>query len=162
MRKYLKRVIALTMITMLLCPITAMATPRGRQELMQGIDEPTVLLPESVKTSVGRETTAAKSKALASAMCMITNKENGIINVYAETLMFQSVDWAALTMYLEQLNETTGKWSVVETVNECRVFGFCWHSASRSLLSPSLHPRVRIRQRMVRSQIHQNRRSFIN
>ena len=115
MRKFLKRVIALTMITMLLCPITAMATPRGRQELMQGIDEPTVLLPESVKTSVGRETTAAKSKALASAMCMITNKENGIINVYAETLMFQSVDWAALTMYLEQLNETTGKWSVVET-----------------------------------------------
>ena len=115
MRKYLKKVITLVMITSLLCPITSMATPRGRQELDQGIQEKSVLLPTTIKTSIGKEAEVTRSKALASAMCMITNKENGIINIYAETLMFQAVDWAALTIYLEQLNETTGKWSVVET-----------------------------------------------
>lgn len=104
----------LTLVVLLLCPTTAMATPKGRYELSQGVEEESVLLPKSVKTSIGRESTVARSKALASAMCSITDTEKGIINIYAETLMFQPVDWAALTIYLEQLNETTGKWSVVE------------------------------------------------
>ena len=29
--------------------------------------------------------------------------------------MFIPVDWAALTIYLEKLNESTNKWAVVET-----------------------------------------------
>ena len=49
-----------------------------------------------------------------SAMCSITDTEKGIINIYAETLMFQSVDWAALTIYLEKWDDKNEKWSTVE------------------------------------------------
>lgn len=114
MRKFLKKITLLTLMVSMMCPITAMATPKGRQVLKQNEQEESVLLPESVKTSIGKETEVARSKALASAMCMITDTEKGIINIYAETLMFQPVDWAALTIYLEQRNEETGKWSTVE------------------------------------------------
>jgi hypothetical protein len=112
--KNLKSVLALTMMVTVLCPITTMATPMGREMLAQGVQEDSMLLPKSVKTSVGREYSVERSKALASAMCSITDTEKGIINIYAETLMFQPVDWAALTIYLEKLNEETNKWSTVE------------------------------------------------
>ena len=115
MRKYLKKVIMISLAISLLCPVTSMATPKGRNLLDSSVQENSTLLPENIKMSMGKEQGIARSKALASAMCMITNKENGILSVYAETLMFQSVDWAALTIYLEQLNESTGKWSTVET-----------------------------------------------
>lgn len=114
MRKLLKKVAMITLAFSLLCPTTAMATPKGRNMLEQEIQEESILLPESVKSAVGRDRVIARSKALASAMCMITNTEKGIIDIYAETLMFQSVDWAALTIYLEQKDEETGKWSTVE------------------------------------------------
>ena len=115
MRACLRKTVMLAMAMVMMCSTTVWATPKGRQMLEQGVQEESKLLPESVKTSVGREVVAARSKALASAMCSITDTEKGILNIYAETLMFQTVDWAALTIYLEQLNETTGKWSVVET-----------------------------------------------
>ncbi len=115
MKKLLKRVIVLAMSIVIMCPFTAMATPKGKQLLNENKDVESVLMPASVKQSVGREQVTGRSKALASAMCMITNTEKGIIHAYAETLMFQSVDWAALTIYLEQQDETTGKWNVVDT-----------------------------------------------
>ena len=118
MKKYLKKMLMLSLVVSLLCPITAMATPKGRYELSRGVEEESILLPETIKTSIGKENVVERSKALASAMCSITDTEKGIINIYAETLMFQPVDWAALTIYVEKLNETTGKWSVVETLEK--------------------------------------------
>ena len=106
MKKYLKKMLMLSLVVSLLCPITAMATPKGRYELSRGVEEESILLPETIKTSIGKENVVERSKALASAMCSITDTEKGIINIYAETLMFQPVDWAALTIYLEKLNET--------------------------------------------------------
>ena len=80
MKKYLKKMLMLSLVVALLCPITAMATPQGRYELSQSIGEESVLLPETVKTSVGKESVITRSKALASAMCSITDTEKGIIN----------------------------------------------------------------------------------
>ena len=114
MKRLLKKFLAVSMVITLMCPMTAMASPKGREMLDQTSEE-SVLLPITTKYSVGQERVVGRSKALASAMCMITNTEKGIIHIYAETLMFQPVDWAALTIYLEQQNEDTGKWTVVET-----------------------------------------------
>ena len=114
MKKQLKMVIALSTAITLLCPITSMATPKGRQMLDQQVQNDSRLLSETEKTSIGRDVIGARSKALASAMCSITDTEKGIINIYAETLMFQSVDWAALTIYLEKWDDKNEKWSTVE------------------------------------------------
>lgn len=115
MRKTIKRVVFLTLALALLWTETVFAKPNEQQRLTKLPEEESVLLPETIKSSIGKEVVAARSKALASALCVITNTEKGIIHAYAETLMFQSVDWAALTIYLEQQDESTGKWKVVET-----------------------------------------------
>lgn len=115
MKKLLKQIVAWTLVITMLCPITAMASTKGRYMLDKKQDEVSVLLPETVKQSVGRDIATGRSKALASALCSITNLENGNIHIYAETAMFISVDWAALTIYLEKWNDDTSKWSTVET-----------------------------------------------
>ena len=100
MRKIAKRIVFLTLTLALLWTETVFAKPKEQQRLSGLPEEESVLLPETIKSSIGKETVATRSKALASALCVITNTEKGIIHVYAETLMFQSVDWAALTIYL--------------------------------------------------------------
>ena len=114
MKRLFKKIWAVSMIIALMCPMTVVASPKGRMMLDQNSEE-SVLLPITTKYSVGQESVVGRSKALASAMCMITNTEKGIIHIYAETAMFIPVDWAALTIYLEKLNESTNKWTVVET-----------------------------------------------
>ena len=114
MKQLLKKVMLVVLSLMLMCPMTAMASPKGRRLLNASQGDESLLLPESVKKSEGRDLTTGRSKALASAMCSITNSEKGIIYVYAETAMFIPVDWAALTVYLEKWNEDTNKWSTVE------------------------------------------------
>lgn len=114
MKRLFKKIWAVSMIIALMCPMTVVASPKGRKMLDQKSEE-SVLLPITTKYSVGQESVVGRSKALASAMCMITNTEKGIIHIYAETAMFIPVDWAALTIYLEKLNESTNKWAVVET-----------------------------------------------
>lgn len=115
MKRLLKQIVAWTMVITMMSPITAMASTKGRYMLDKKQNEMSVLLPETEKQSVGREIAVERSKALASALCSITNLENGIIHIYAETAMFIPVDWAALTIYLEKWNEDTNKWSTVET-----------------------------------------------
>lgn len=117
MRKRLKQFLILTLMVVTFCPITSMARVKERKIQLENFQETeeSVLLPEAVKQSVGVEKSINKSKALANALCTITNTEKGIIGVYAETAMFIPVDWAALTIYLEKWNEDTNKWSTVET-----------------------------------------------
>ena len=117
MRKQLNKIFILGLLISLACPVTSMARVNEKVLKLENDSrqETSILLPESVKYSVGKEQVIGRSKALANALCTITNTEKGIIGVYAETSMFIPVDWAALTIYLEQLNESTGKWSTVET-----------------------------------------------
>lgn len=116
MKRKLKQLLILTLAVATICPITSIASVKERKVQLENIQETeeSVLLPESVKKSVGVEKGAERSKALANALCTITNTEKGIIGVYAETAMFIPVDWAALTIYLEKWNEDTNKWSTVE------------------------------------------------
>lgn len=118
MKKLLKQIVAWTLVITMLCPITAMASTKGRYMLDEKQDDKSILLPASAKQSIGRDISTERSKALASALCSITNLENGIVHIYAETAMFISVDWAALTIYLERWNEDTGKWVTVETIEK--------------------------------------------
>ena len=105
MKRSFGKVINLGLLMALLFSGTALAQPQKQQLVIQSTQEESVLLPESVKFSVGREIETFRSKALASAMCTLTNKENGILGIYAETTMFQAVDWAGLTVYLDRWNE---------------------------------------------------------
>ncbi len=114
MRK-LKRVLMIAAAMTALCSMPTMAEMRVRQNVFTTADEESILLPETIKSSIGKEAVVERSKALASAICVITNTEEGIIGIYAETAMFIPVDWAAITVYLEQLNESTNKWVTVET-----------------------------------------------
>ncbi len=115
MRKQLKKILLLALTVAMFCPSTAIAKTRSTKVQLQNTQEKSVLLPESVKHSVGREIEVERSKALANALCTITNTERGIIGVYAETAMFIPVDWACLTIYLEQWNEEKNTWNTVET-----------------------------------------------
>ena len=114
MKKLLKRVMILASVLVMVCPMTVMASTAGRKVLNETQGEKSALLPTTVKNAVGRDWDVSRSKALASAMCSITNSEKGIIYIYAETAMFIPVDWAALTIYLEKWNEDSNKWSTVE------------------------------------------------
>lgn len=110
-----KKVILVVCAMSLLFSVTAWAAPNERYTLTESELVDSVLLPETVKSAIGKEVETERSKALATALCNIVNKENGVLGVYAETAMFIPVDWAALTIYLEKWNEDTNKWSTVET-----------------------------------------------
>ena len=120
MFKKLQRMVILVTVISLMCSMPTMAKTRGRQLISLPENEESILLPETVISSTGKDMVVGRSKALASALCKITNTEKGIIHIYAETAMFIPVDWAGLTVYLEKLDESTKKWLVVETFEkEC-------------------------------------------
>lgn len=110
-----KKVLLVVCAMSLMFSATAWAAPNERYTLTESELVDSVLLPETVKSAIGKEVETERSKALATALCNIVNKENGVLGVYAETAMFIPVDWAALTIYLEKWNEDTNKWSTVET-----------------------------------------------
>lgn len=110
-----KKVLLVICAMSLMFSVTAWAAPNERYTLTESELVDSVLLPETVKSAIGKEVETERSKALATALCNIVNKENGVLGVYAETAMFIPVDWAALTIYLEKWNEDTNKWSTVET-----------------------------------------------
>lgn len=115
MKKLVKRYVSIMMASLMVCPLTSYAAVNHRQAVEQEFSQETVLLPETEKMSVGQKVAVGRSKALASAMCSITNTEKGILHIYAETLMFQSVDWAGLTVYLDKWDEKNQIWGTVET-----------------------------------------------
>ncbi len=115
MKKQFKRLLFLVLVMSSMYSMVALATPKERYALTDSELVESILLPQTVKASSGKELVTERSKALATALCNILNKENGVLGVYAETAMFIPVDWAALTIYLERLNEETNKWITVET-----------------------------------------------
>ena len=115
MFKKLQRMVILVTVISLMCSMPTMAKTRGRQLISLPENEESILLPETVISSTGKDMVVGRSKALASALCKITNTEKGIIHIYAETAMFIPVDWAGLTVYLEKLDESTKRWLVLET-----------------------------------------------
>lgn len=55
----------------------------------------------------------ARSTAMGTAICSIRNGGQGVIKILAETDMFKPVDWACLTVYLEQWDEENRAWKIV-------------------------------------------------
>lgn len=55
----------------------------------------------------------ARSTAMGAAICSIRNGGQGVIKILAETDMFKPVDWAYLTVYLEQWDEKNRSWKIV-------------------------------------------------
>lgn len=72
------------------------------------------LLSGTEKTIFDVTQVIARSTALGSAMCSITDQGKGVIRVFAETTMFKPVDWACLTVYLERWYEEEKSWKIVE------------------------------------------------
>lgn len=71
------------------------------------------LLAPSIRRSSSNDSDT-RSSVLAAAMSEISNEGNGIIGVYAETMMHRTVEWACLTVYLERWNEDASQWVVCE------------------------------------------------
>ena len=57
MKQLLKKVMLVVLSIMLMCPMTAMASPKGRRLLNASQGDESLLLPESVKKSEGRDLT---------------------------------------------------------------------------------------------------------
>lgn len=72
-----------------------------------------VLLPKEEKVSYDIVYGSAKSTALGTAVCSVANDGKGVIRVWAETTMFKPVDWAGITLYLEQWDEKNKAWRIV-------------------------------------------------
>lgn len=89
--------------------MTSFARDQATYERLKNQKVESELLDPSVRFSTS-ENHGGKSTALATAISEISNEGNGVIGVYAETTMFQSVDWACLTIYLERWNETEQDW----------------------------------------------------
>ena len=79
MKRGIRKVIGLALLMTLTFSGTALAQSQKQQLVIQSAQEDSVLLPEFTKFSVGKSIETLRSKALASAMCTITNKENGIL-----------------------------------------------------------------------------------
>ncbi len=71
------------------------------------------LLPETENMSYDIIRDNAKSTALGTAICSVANAGKGQIRVWAETTMYKPVDWAGITLYLEQWDETNETWRIV-------------------------------------------------
>lgn len=54
-----------------------------------------------------------RSTALGTAVCSVANDGRGVIRAWAETTMYKPVDWAGITLYLEQWDEENKAWRIV-------------------------------------------------
>lgn len=72
------------------------------------------LLPKTEQEAFDIVQGTTKSTAMGAAISSIKNGGQGVIKVRAETDMFKPVDWACLTVYLEQWDEKTKSWQIVE------------------------------------------------
>ena len=71
-------------------------------------------LPSTEKEAYDIDGGAERSTAMATAISSIRDGGKGVIKVWAETNMFKPVDWACLTVYLEQWDEESNSWQIVE------------------------------------------------
>ncbi|MCI9359893.1 MAG: hypothetical protein HFG65_02850 [Hungatella sp.] len=71
------------------------------------------LLPETEEMAYDITQGSPKSTAMGAAVSSIRNGGQGVIKILAETNMFKPVDWACLTVYLEQWDEENRSWKIV-------------------------------------------------
>lgn len=78
------------------------------------------ILPENMNASVGASIDSIESEEWAEAMCSISNAGKGKIAVYASSTMYEKVEWAKITLYLQRYvttGSTTG-WITVKTITK--------------------------------------------
>lgn len=71
------------------------------------------LLPKTEQEAYDIDRGTTKSTAMGAAISSIRNGGRGVIEIWAETAMFKPVDWACLTVYLEQWDEENRTWRIV-------------------------------------------------
>lgn len=71
-------------------------------------------LPETEQESHSVIRGAERSTAMGAAISSIRNGGKGVIEIWAETDMYKPVDWACLTVYLEQWDEASESWQIVD------------------------------------------------
>jgi len=76
------------------------------------VDE-SILLAPSVTSSRSTQPDE-RSSVLAHALSEVSNRGNGVVGGYAETLCYKETVWMCLTLYLERYNEATNDWVYVQ------------------------------------------------
>lgn len=72
------------------------------------------LLPRTIREARDIVQGDTRSTAMGAAISSIRDGGQGVIKIWAETNMFKPVDWACLTVYLEQWDEEHRAWKIVE------------------------------------------------
>lgn len=72
------------------------------------------LLPRTIREARDVVQGDMRSTAMGAAISSIRDGGRGVIKIWAETNMFKPVDWACLTVYLEQWDEENRAWKIVE------------------------------------------------
>lgn len=121
MRRVLSKRILLALATMLLTlglNTISYARDEAVYEAAKNMEVESVLLDPSVRSSTSDELIDSRSTALATAISEITNEGSGVIGVYAATTFHKGVEWACLTLYLEQWDEESQDWFTVKDYYE--------------------------------------------
>lgn len=113
MRMKLKRVATITLILSCLLSKAVFARDIHRYNEAKNTYVYSELLPKNEKKAYDIVKMSARSTAMGAAMCSIANEGKGVISVFAETTMHKPVQWAGLTVYLEQWDEENKAWRIV-------------------------------------------------
>lgn len=113
MKNKIKKTLVLSVILVCILSETALARDIPKYNEAKNTYVASGLLPESEQEAydIVRETT--KSTAMGAAISSIRNGGKGVIEIWVETAMFKPVDWACLTVYLEQWDESSKSWQIV-------------------------------------------------
>ena len=113
MKNKIKQLVAVSVVLSCLFSGTVFARDIPKYNEAKNTYVDSELLPEAEQEARDIIQGIGKSTAMGAAISSIRNGGQGIIKIWAETDMFKPVDWACLTVYLEQWDEKTSSWQIV-------------------------------------------------
>lgn len=75
-----------------------------------GVEEESLLLPVSQRTSNSRFQPSARGEAIAMSSLSISNAGGGVIGVVAHTFLHKKIDWGMITISLDKWDPENEKW----------------------------------------------------
>ncbi len=113
MRRKIKRLVVLTVVLSYLFSGTVLARDIAKYNEAKNTYVDSGLLPKTEQEAHDISQGTNKSTAMGTAISSIRNGGKGVIKIWAETNMYKPVDWACLTVYLEQWDEEERSWEIV-------------------------------------------------
>lgn len=79
-----------------------------------GVEEESLLLPVSQRTSNSKFQPSTRGEAIAMSSLSISNAGGGVIGVVAHTFLHKKIEWGMITIYLDKWDAANEKWVFLE------------------------------------------------